>query len=59
VVRELPFNDCSDMGERDKPGCYKHIHPARDVRPALDLMKAKHSPALSLGEPTRYNLSSI
>ena len=29
VLRELPFRDCSDREERDTPGCYRHIHPAR------------------------------
>jgi hypothetical protein len=31
VLRELPFVDGSDR-ERERPGCYKHNHPARGRR---------------------------
>jgi hypothetical protein len=29
ALKELSFRDCSDMEERDTPGCYRHDHPAR------------------------------
>ena len=31
VLRELPYSDCSDR-EQERPGCFKHNHPARGRR---------------------------
>ena len=38
----MPFRDCSDLEEREQPGCFKHEHPARG-RKCLTCPRLKES----------------